>query len=281
MSHLVCPLCGKNAPLSTLDPESLDIDLRVVSFRGLGRGKGFAKNEEHSILGDDEYSPVIARRCLQLCYMFLKAGALGKNEVQNVLDIGPVKEQPGLAEVYAQQIRESQGVIVTLERQLREMGVEHVLREEVDYILREGVKLADPGCVMAEEDGWYLKLTIRGLELRFFLFLVMRKLPVKLKNRLIPRIKAEEDPFWYDRMLKDYPRKRSVMEKLLDADRVEIIQQRDGFGVLHEQRVESVPFVNRSENMISMEVVKKIVSDAKHLLNNIDDPETFKKILEG
>ena len=62
MSHLVCPLCGKNAPLSTLNPEAIDLDVKVVSFKGLGYGKGFAKSEEHSILGDDLYSPMLARR---------------------------------------------------------------------------------------------------------------------------------------------------------------------------------------------------------------------------
>ena len=77
MSHLLCPLCGKYAPLSTLDPDRLDLDLRVVSFVGLGRGRGFSKTDEHSILGDGEHSPRIARRVAELCRMFLEAGELG------------------------------------------------------------------------------------------------------------------------------------------------------------------------------------------------------------
>jgi len=76
MSHIRCPLCGKNAPISSFDPSSLDLDLRLVSFRGLGRGKGFEVSEEHSVLGDEEYSPLIAERVLDLCKMFVDAGVI-------------------------------------------------------------------------------------------------------------------------------------------------------------------------------------------------------------
>lgn len=91
MSHLVCPLCGKNAPLSTLDPVGLDLDIRVVSFKGLGRGRGFEKAEEHSILGDEEYSPALANRSLQLCRMFIEAGVLERDVVEKMLDISSIK----------------------------------------------------------------------------------------------------------------------------------------------------------------------------------------------
>ena len=76
MSHLVCPLCGKNAPLSTLDPENLPFDLKTVSFRGLGRGRGFAKSEEISIMDDDEYAPVIAKRIEKLYHFFVEQGLI-------------------------------------------------------------------------------------------------------------------------------------------------------------------------------------------------------------
>jgi len=76
MSHIACPLCGKNAPLSSFDPESLDLDLRVIGFRGLGYGGGFAKSYENSVLGDDQYSPMVAARILDLLEMFLNEGTL-------------------------------------------------------------------------------------------------------------------------------------------------------------------------------------------------------------
>jgi hypothetical protein len=57
MSHLVCPLCGKYSALSTWDPEAFNLDVNVVSFKGLGRGNGFAKLDPYSVLGDDEVTP--------------------------------------------------------------------------------------------------------------------------------------------------------------------------------------------------------------------------------
>ncbi|EMR73389.1 hypothetical protein MCGE09_00560, partial [Thaumarchaeota archaeon SCGC AB-539-E09] len=32
MSHLRCPLCGLNRPLSNYDPSEYDLDIRLVKF---------------------------------------------------------------------------------------------------------------------------------------------------------------------------------------------------------------------------------------------------------
>ena len=74
MSHLACPLCGLNAPLSTLDPSKLDLDLTLKEFKGLGRGKGFKSLPPISVLGDDKYTPMIFNRIADLCTMFYTAG---------------------------------------------------------------------------------------------------------------------------------------------------------------------------------------------------------------
>ena len=76
MSHIRCPLCGLNAAVSGFDPSELDLDLRATSFIGLGHGRGFAPVEEYSVLGDDEFSPMVADRVLSLCRMFLDAGVI-------------------------------------------------------------------------------------------------------------------------------------------------------------------------------------------------------------
>ena len=67
---------GKNAPLSTLNPENIELDIKLVNFRGLGRGKGFVKSEEYSILGDGEITPIILNRVVKLYYMFINNGLL-------------------------------------------------------------------------------------------------------------------------------------------------------------------------------------------------------------
>ena len=65
-THFACPLCGKNCQLEGFDPENLSLDIRVKSFKGLGRGKGFDLDEEYSILGDEEFTPRICDRILDL-----------------------------------------------------------------------------------------------------------------------------------------------------------------------------------------------------------------------
>jgi hypothetical protein len=64
MSHLRCPLCGKNAYLESWDPENYFNDIRVTSFTGLGFGLGFKKTEEYSVLGDEDVTPRIVNRMI-------------------------------------------------------------------------------------------------------------------------------------------------------------------------------------------------------------------------
>ena len=67
MTHLVCPMCGLSVPLQKFNPEDVELDINVVSFRGLGRGKGFEKTNVESILGDDYYTPMIGARAKAIC----------------------------------------------------------------------------------------------------------------------------------------------------------------------------------------------------------------------
>jgi hypothetical protein len=64
------------ARASTFDPLSLDNDLTLVSFRGVGRGGGFKVAERFSVLGDVVLSPVVAERICDLCKMFLAHGVI-------------------------------------------------------------------------------------------------------------------------------------------------------------------------------------------------------------
>ncbi len=277
MSHLVCPLCGKNAPLSTLNPEAIDLDIKVVSFKGLGYRRGFAKSEEHSILGDDEYSPMLAKKNLQLCNMFISAGVLKRSDVENALNIDSKRDNNSLIA----KVKGSQNVIASLESQLRERNEENEIKEQVDYIIREGVKFTSPGSITADAEGWYLKLTPDELELGLYLHLVIRELPIKLKNRLLPHILADEDPLWYEYFLKDVPKRKSIAELLLDEDSRGVVHLKEEDGTVRELRYESVHLFNQEENTISMKTLKEIVSDAKNLMNDPDDVEKLRKILRG
>ena len=87
MSHLVCPLCGKNAPLSTFNPESLDLDLKLVSFKGLGRGKGFMVSEEFSVLDEPYLSGIVSERVLALCKIFFDRGVIDATSLMHKLNM--------------------------------------------------------------------------------------------------------------------------------------------------------------------------------------------------
>ena len=65
MSHVVCPMCGLSVPLSKFWETVYDEidDIEAVSFRGLGRGRGFEKTEAYSVLDDTELCEAVASRC--------------------------------------------------------------------------------------------------------------------------------------------------------------------------------------------------------------------------
>jgi len=65
MSHITCPLCGLNVPLSTFWDNIYNApeDIEAVSFVGLGRGRRFMKTEAFSVLDEEEFCDAIAWRC--------------------------------------------------------------------------------------------------------------------------------------------------------------------------------------------------------------------------
>ena len=71
LSHIVCPLCGKNSSVKNFNPELLDLDVYAVSFVGLGRGLGFRSLGRKSILSSK--SDIIIKikdRLLDLILLF-------------------------------------------------------------------------------------------------------------------------------------------------------------------------------------------------------------------
>lgn len=76
MTHILCPLCGKQTFINNFKPEYLDLDIYEVEVRGLGRGKGFETSERYSILGDEEVTPKIVTRVEVLYHFFIERGLL-------------------------------------------------------------------------------------------------------------------------------------------------------------------------------------------------------------
>jgi hypothetical protein len=226
MSHLVCPLCGKNAPLSTLHPENLPLDLELVRFKGLGRGRGFAVGEVTSIMGDEEITPIVAARLEKLYYFFVEKG-----ELMVPLIVSSDGLYVGQIEGFKKQLREKNLRISSLDNDLKEIKESHELDGQVDYIIRESLDFIKARSQFgADEGGWYLNLSPDYPELSCYLFLLMMKIPSQLKERLLKHVKRDGNPLFYDYMLKRFPRKQSIAERITDINNTSAVEAVDEFG---------------------------------------------------
>ena len=88
MSHVRCPLCGKDSFISNFNPDELDLDIYVRSFVGLGYKRGFAPTPDESVLGDDEFTPKIKNRCIALLNLFVERGIISRRELALLLRMG-------------------------------------------------------------------------------------------------------------------------------------------------------------------------------------------------
>ena len=88
MSHVNCPLCGRNQALSKFNPKALDDDIYVVFFRGLGRRRGFEKTGETSTMTPgDPITNQVKDRCLAIIDFLLESGCANLKEVYEILNI--------------------------------------------------------------------------------------------------------------------------------------------------------------------------------------------------
>jgi hypothetical protein len=145
MSHLVCPLCGKNAPLSTLNPSVLDLDIKVVRFQGLGRGKGFKVSEEWSILGDDQVTPLIAKRIVELCGMLVNNNIINREVL--AAGLGIRYSEPTIVKNLENQLHDSQALIRKMKTELdavnRGYNIESARANRLFEFIRNSVRKID------------------------------------------------------------------------------------------------------------------------------------------
>jgi hypothetical protein len=88
MSHIRCPMCGKDSAFSTFDPENLDLDIYVRQVTGLGRGRGFSPGPDESVFGDDHYTPKVMDRCMELLKAGIEKGCVTMREIERLLKMG-------------------------------------------------------------------------------------------------------------------------------------------------------------------------------------------------
>jgi hypothetical protein len=84
MSHIECPLCGLFPSKNKFTSKVFANDIYALSFKGLGRARGFAPTEKHSILDDTGLMNEITRRC---------------HLILNLIEGGDQDEEEGLQEL--------------------------------------------------------------------------------------------------------------------------------------------------------------------------------------
>ena len=88
MSHIRCPLCGKDSAVSTFNPEDLDRDIYLRQTIGLGYQRGFTYGPDESVLGDDVYTPKVMDRFIDLLKLFMENDIVTARELAVKLRIG-------------------------------------------------------------------------------------------------------------------------------------------------------------------------------------------------
>lgn len=243
MSHLACPLCGKNAPLTSLDPENLDLDLSLISFIGLGRGKGFTISEKISILGDDTYSPMIADRIINLLKMFLNEDVINKEKLLTRLELENIILQSGkfvtkLQYELAQKklndiIRESNVIrrnIISLSLDLKkkeeELKTERMVEKILGLIIDRSIKI-NMDIEISEDKNMPYIITINEIDsedLNWFLDL-SKKLEDDIREQLKLRVKGKdlETQILLEQSL--FKKKKYFSERILELEPADILEK--------------------------------------------------------
>jgi hypothetical protein len=183
MSHVRCPLCGKDSFISNFNPDELDLDIYVRSFVGLGYRRGFAPTQDESVLGDDEFTPKIRNRCIDLLNLFVERGIISRRELALSLRMGvPVKGSDetvpyeDFIRMRSQIIEAKDKRISMLESQVRaarggvsmlpfedlktrydKLVYNHIVKRKIEKILKYLDENLDSKIILGEDD-WKLEL---------------------------------------------------------------------------------------------------------------------------
>ena len=89
MSEFVqCPTCGKSTAVEHFHPEDLDLDIKLITMKGLGKGRGFEVVNRRSALEDAEVDVIepIKNRTLDILKILIQSGYLTLDKVEEFLN---------------------------------------------------------------------------------------------------------------------------------------------------------------------------------------------------
>jgi len=213
-----------NAAVSRFDPSGLDLDLRATSFIGLGHGRGFAPAEEYSVLGDDEFSPMVAERVLSLCRMFLDAGVINSKYTIDKLGLNPKSSmpiefptRPQIRTVYLPSKSNSYELTrarETIEEQEKELGRERMIDRELLRFIRYYPYVE----VNEDEVPWTIDITDVDTESLQTLILLYGYLDINTQKHLRKRLKTKHPLVEIYLKLFTKKPKKSIAQRILELD---------------------------------------------------------------
>lgn len=257
VSHLICPLCGLNVPLSKLERGNFPVDIQTISFRHAGYRKGFTPNEPVSVMGDGEITPLIAARVKELYDFFVEHREIDRPvwpDYESLLK---------RCSEYERRLSEADTHNLSLRSRVEELEEDHELDSQVDYIIRESYSIGNARQQLSvDESGWKLTISPKLSQLEIYLFLLMPDIPSMLKGRLLTHIEGGENPIFY-RMLRGFPRRQTIMERLMDSDNKNTYLAKDEDGNMVERIFKDRYYSGNLEKSIDSEELRRLVRGAK------------------
>jgi|WetSurMetagenome_2_1015567.scaffolds.fasta_scaffold186214_2 hypothetical protein len=260
MSHIRCPLCGKNSALSTFHPEDIELDLKLIQFHGRGRGGGFSKGEEYSVLHDESYARPVGLKVLQLTKMFIDAEMLDMTEVEGNLGIDRESENNALLAVGGmldenKKFRDENEYLkkmeITKDRVINELNIRlnemeyFEKQEKVKYVLWKGLALTDKQVLKIKNGDWFIDLDDEMPAYLLYLTEIYPKLSDDLREEIRKRFKANDNKVKFQlNIIWSIKREKTIAEELLG-------------------------FIPSSPATTPKEVLQKIVVEAINKVNSI------------
>jgi len=240
MSHIRCPLCGKDSAVSTFSPEDLDRDIYIRQTSGLGYPGGFTYGPDESVLGDEVYTPKVKDRCIDLLKLFMENNIIAARKLALELKMGvPIQGTDEVVpyeyvlDLSNQQIKALKNQVLSLKNQLSttRSGVSILefeklktsynklvndleVKRKIEKILKYLHNMLDSKIVLKEDD-WILEVYECSPSIFIYLWKKLYTLNRKERDMLQNRINTECVEFkWIFRFLKKEPTIKSVTDML-------------------------------------------------------------------
>jgi hypothetical protein len=242
MSHVRCPMCGKDSAFSSFNPEDLDPDIYVRQTSGLGYGGGFSYGPDESVLGDDYFTPKVMDRCVELLKLGIEKGSVTSRELAVKLKLGvpfqgtdKVAPYEDVLDIYNKQIEALKKEVTSLKYQVSTARsgvsileyeelktrynklVNHArVKREIDEILSYLHDVLDSEIVLGEDD-WELEVYEYAPAIFGYLCKKLYTLNRMERDTLENRINTEcTDLKFIFRFFKDKPTIRSIADLMIE-----------------------------------------------------------------